>query len=270
VAAASFSGAVDTNNLGVEPVTQASGLSDGSHTPGAIFGLRATEEVRWRGHNPWDLAENLAGLALWVRTGNGSPGGPFAGTPDTFDPVEYDVHDQSTSFHNQLLALGIPHLWDDYGPGSHSWPYWQRDLRETLPEIMATFAHPPAPPSRFSFTAIEPRYEAYGWTVAIARPALEFSELRGAGPGGFDLRGSGAGTVTTAGLYAPRSLVRAVLRSGFGTVPQELRADDSGRVTVRVPLGAGNPYQQYSPQAAALGGTAVYTTHVSLAGTSRR
>jgi S-formylglutathione hydrolase FrmB len=268
-AAASFSGAVDTNNLGVEPVTQASGLSDGSHTPGAIFGLRPTEEVRWRGHNPWDLAENLAGIALWVRTGNGSPGGPYAGTPDTFDPVEYDVHDQSTSFHNRLLALGIPHLWDDYGPGTHAWPYWQRDLRETLPEVMQAFGHPPAPPSPFSFTAIEPRYAAYGWNVVLARPALEFSELRNAGPGGFDLAGSGSATVTTAGLYAPGSLVRAVLTSGSGTVVRALPADGAGRVTISVPLGPGNPYQQYSPQAAALGGTAVYTTHVALSGTRR-
>jgi hypothetical protein len=260
---------VDTNNLGVEPVTQASGLSDGSHTPGAIFGLRPTEEVRWRGHNPWDLAENLAGIALWVRTGNGSPGGPYAGTPDTFDPVEYDVHDQSTSFHNRLLALGIPHLWDDYGPGTHAWPYWQRDLRETLPEVMQAFGHPPAPPSPFSFTAIEPRYAAYGWNVVLARPALEFSELRNAGPGGFDLAGSGSATVTTAGLYAPGSLVRAVLTSGSGTVVRALPADGAGRVTISVPLGPGNPYQQYSPQAAALGGTAVYTTHVALSGTRR-
>src|SRR3954451_25262440 len=49
VSASSLSGAVDTNSPGVQPVTQASGLSDGSHTPGAIFGLRSTEEVRWRG-----------------------------------------------------------------------------------------------------------------------------------------------------------------------------------------------------------------------------
>src|SRR4051794_7871982 len=61
VSASAFSGAVDTNSPGVQPLTQASGLSDGSQTPGAIFGLRSTNEVRWRAHNPWDLAGNLAG-----------------------------------------------------------------------------------------------------------------------------------------------------------------------------------------------------------------
>src|SRR4051812_3553471 len=64
VSASSFSGAVDTNSPAVQPVTQASGLSDGSHTPGAIYGLRSTDEVGWREHNPWDLASNLKGLKL--------------------------------------------------------------------------------------------------------------------------------------------------------------------------------------------------------------
>ena len=37
----------------------------------------ATEEVRWRAHNPYDLAENLRGLELWMRTGNGQPSDTF-------------------------------------------------------------------------------------------------------------------------------------------------------------------------------------------------
>src|SRR2546423_483341 len=50
-AAASFSGAVDTNNLEEQVVTGTGGLQSGQ-PPGAIFGERATDEVRWRGPNP--------------------------------------------------------------------------------------------------------------------------------------------------------------------------------------------------------------------------
>jgi S-formylglutathione hydrolase FrmB len=50
----------------------------------------------------------------------------------------------SVSFHQRLLALGIPHIWDDYGPGTHTWPYWQRDLRQALPSMLATLS-PPVP-----------------------------------------------------------------------------------------------------------------------------
>ena len=37
--------------------------------PDAIYGPRATQEIRWHGHNPTDLAANLRGLDLQVRAG---------------------------------------------------------------------------------------------------------------------------------------------------------------------------------------------------------
>src|SRR4051795_3682658 len=195
VSASSFSGAVDTNSPGVQPVTQASGLADGSHSPGAIFGTRAQDEIRWRAHNPWDLAENLQGMKLTLRTGNGAPGGPGG---DSGDPVEAEVHTESVNMHNRLDELGLPHVWDDYGAGGHAWYYWQRDLRETLPDMMKTFAKPPARPSPFDFRAVEPSYWAYGSHVRIKRPALEFSDLEDASASGFQLLGSGSATVRTA------------------------------------------------------------------------
>ena len=81
-AALSLSGAVDpTTPPGVGPsVIDAISASDGA-APGSLWGPFATQEVRWRAHDPYDLAENLRGLALWLRTGNGQPGGPFGGAP---------------------------------------------------------------------------------------------------------------------------------------------------------------------------------------------
>jgi S-formylglutathione hydrolase FrmB len=258
VSASSFSGAVDTNSPGVQPVTEASGASDGSHTPGAIFGLRSTEEVRWREHNPWDLASNLRGLKLTLRTGNGAPGGPGG---DSGDPVEAEVHNESVNMHNQLVALHIPNVWDDYGAGGHTWYYWRRDLRRTLPDIMRTFAHPPAPPSPFSFRAVDPTYSVYGWRVSVKRPALEFSELRRASAKGFTLAGSGSAGVRTPPYFKPHSVVRATI----GTRRKTLRAGRFGRVTVQVPLGPGNPNQEYTPEARA-SGTKVFATKVELRG----
>jgi diacylglycerol O-acyltransferase / trehalose O-mycolyltransferase len=42
--------------------------------------------------------------------------------------------------HRRLAALGVRHVWDDYGAGTHDWPYWRRDLRETLPDLMRVLA----------------------------------------------------------------------------------------------------------------------------------
>jgi hypothetical protein len=203
--------------------------------------------VRARAHNPWDLAQNLAGVNLTIRTGNGQMGGPFGGG----DIVESTVHTMSVKFHQRLTRLGIPSLWDDYGPGGHAWPYWQRDLRETLPTVMSVFAHPKPPAASFTFTAAEPSYRFYGWSAALRRPVLEFSTLRIRAAHELSLTGTGRASVTTPALYRPRVLWRVRVRDAAGTRLRVLRVDGSGRLTVGLDLGPTNRYQQYTRQAEA-------------------
>jgi S-formylglutathione hydrolase FrmB len=205
LATASFSGVADTN------MTADWSLLD-SGPPGSIWGHRATEEVRWRGHNPWDLALNLRALELTLRTGNGQPGGEYVGANY---PIEAWVHAQNVSLHERLDALGIRHLWDDHGAGSHDWPYWQRDLRLTLPDLLNAFAAPREPPRDVDFEAIEPAYEAFGWHVTLERPVLEFSALRDADPEGFRLTGSGTATVVTPARYQPHAIYEITRRTGL-------------------------------------------------------
>jgi S-formylglutathione hydrolase FrmB len=141
--AGSFSGAVDViHNLPVVGVIDLEAFADGG-LPDDQFGDRVLNAANWRAHDPWDLAQNLRGMTLEIDTGNGQPG-PFDSSRPYFDPVEQQVHEMSVSFHQRLLALGIPHIWDDYGPGTHTWPYWQRDLRQALPSVLATLS-PPLP-----------------------------------------------------------------------------------------------------------------------------
>ena len=238
-AAASFSGAVDTNNR-----------LDIAVTAPAVFGPRATEQVIWRAHNPWDLAANLRGVNLTIRTGNGLPGGPFGpvGAPDV---VEEAVHSMSVAFHSRLVALHIPTVWDDYGPGGHDWPYWQRDLRQTLPTLMSVFDHPKPPPAAFTYTAVAPHYSVYGWTVSLRRRALEFSTLRVGRGASLSLTGSGRATVTTPSCYRPGRRLRVLVRDARGTAQRELRVGRSGRARITVSLGPSNRYQQYTPLAEA-------------------
>ena len=172
-AAGLFSGAVDTNTVPVQLLVETSGMPEG-HEAGAVFGHRATDEVRWRGHNTWDLAENLEGLFLQLDTGNGSPGGPAG---DTGDPIETGCWQMMTNLHDRLDELGYDHIWNYYGAGGHSWWYWQRDLKELLPRLMDRFANPVPAPSPFTYTSIDTTYDVWGWQVEIDRPALEFSRL---------------------------------------------------------------------------------------------
>jgi S-formylglutathione hydrolase FrmB len=238
-AAASFSGAVDTNN----PL-------DIAVTPAAVWGSRATEEILWRAHNPWDLAGNLRGLSLTIRTGNGLAGGPY-GPSTGMDIVEYAVHQMSASFHDRLTELGIPSIWDDYGPGGHLWPYWQRDLRQTLPTLMSAFAHPRPSPSSFTFTAADPRYAVYGWSAALSRRVMEFSTLRVDGRRGFSVTGSGRAVVTTAAEWQPGHRLFVVIRDARGRHTLRVMVGRSRRLVVQLSLGRSNRYQEYTPQAAA-------------------
>lgn len=256
VAAVSLSGAVDTNVAPLDGSQQA--LQD-NKIPGDTWGQRALEEVRWRAHNPWDLAANLNGLKLILRTGNGLPGGPYGGG----DPVETLCWRMSTSVHERLAEFGVPHTWDDYGAGGHDWPYWQRGLRQTLPELMATFAQPPALPDPFIYVAVEPVYRVYNWTVRLQRDQLEFSRLDGASASGFTLSGSGAAEVITAPYYPPGSGHRVRVRGPYDWGEQVISANEDGRLTIHLTLGPSNQYQQYTA-AAKVAGTSIHKVFVEI------
>jgi diacylglycerol O-acyltransferase/trehalose O-mycolyltransferase len=124
-AAASFSGALEIGSVDA-------------------WGPRAANEARWRAHLPISTAGRLRSLALVeLRTGNGRVGpldrrGTRPGCPAC--EIERFLHPSSVRLHERLRALGIRHVWDDYGPGTHEWPYWRRDLRETLPDLARVLA----------------------------------------------------------------------------------------------------------------------------------
>lgn len=138
-AAASFSGAVDVNygfplsGAGFTVFHQQFGTpADG------IWGNQTTEQSNWRTNNPTDLAWYFRGLKkLLVATGNGGPGGPH---DDPSNPggyfIEAVIERMNRSFVKALDAAGVDHTDNFYGPGQHSWPYWQDDLHWALPELM--------------------------------------------------------------------------------------------------------------------------------------
>lgn len=84
--AASLSGAVDSNLPANGAVLSISPTFQGAQ-PDAIYGPRATQEVRWHGHNPTDLASNLRSLDLQVRSANGVPNPGIGENPASADTV---------------------------------------------------------------------------------------------------------------------------------------------------------------------------------------
>src|SRR4051812_7618610 len=261
--AASFSGAVDiaanperADPL-VTPVINATEVGLNGTPPNTIFGDRASNEVNWAAHDPATLAGNLRGMRLFTWTGNGQPGPLDSGEPSpAASAIEAGVHELTALFNGELAKRSIPVEAVDYGPGTHVWPYWARDLRELMDPLSAIFARPAATPWRADFTSADPHWSQWGWRVDVDRPAREFSALEGADDNGYTLTGSGTATVTTPAVYRPgaRALVTVASRTDTATVGRD------GRLQVATPLGPGNPAQQFTAGAS----TAVFSTRVGI------
>lgn len=135
-AAGSYSGAVHTqyNPPMGSSIIQAAASSDG-RIPTALWGDPVLQRDIWAAHNPYDLAPLLRGTKLYVASGNGQPGPLDAGTalPDT---VEQVIGEMSSVFVQRLRELGADVTANLYGPGTHNWPYWQRELHSSFPMLM--------------------------------------------------------------------------------------------------------------------------------------
>jgi diacylglycerol O-acyltransferase/trehalose O-mycolyltransferase len=131
-AAASYSGVV-------HPLADPYGLIDafsffGAEDPYAIWGDPLAQIEIWTDHDPVYLAPSLRGTDLFLAVGNGQAG-PFD-PPDTFDGNEAFLQGQSIALFARLKQLRIPVTTDFYGPGTHTWPYWERELHRSLPILL--------------------------------------------------------------------------------------------------------------------------------------
>jgi hypothetical protein len=232
--------------------------------PDTFFGPRDSNGINWAAHDPATLAENLRDTRIYMYWGNGQAGPLDSGSPDPAAAfIESLVWVDNNDFQRRLDALGIPGYFDDYGPGTDSWPYWKRDLSWSIGRITADLAHPWGAPRSVTYTSGDNSYSVYGWSVVMHRSARELSTLAHAGAGGFDLSGSGSATVTTAPVFIPNQSYQIDLFGPHVARSLAFDAGPNGRLRFAVPLGPSNPYPQFSPQAQSAG-TAVYTTSVAI------
>ncbi|MFD0690658.1 alpha/beta hydrolase [Actinomadura fibrosa] len=131
-ASASFSGLADT-------VGFADGLMDlvaaYGDDPLGPFGDPVEQAAVWRAHNPLDLVPRLRGVRLFVASGDGRPGPLDApGTPQ--DALEASLGQANAAFVAKARRHHLDLTADLYGPGTHTWPYWERELHRAFPLLM--------------------------------------------------------------------------------------------------------------------------------------
>jgi S-formylglutathione hydrolase FrmB len=248
----------------VTPIINATEVGLDGVPANSMFGPRTTEEINWAAHDPTTLANNLRGMNLLMYFGNGKSGPLDQGAPNPGAmAIESGVYQLNVLFHNRLQALGIPSVYDPYGDGTHSWPYWARDLRWSIGPLMNDFAHPPPTPKRITYMSADMRYVVFGWRVTMHRKVEEFSTLVNARPGGFTLEGSGSATVITPARYRHGAVYRVTIRGHGGKRVHKLRANRHGQLKIQVPLGPSDTVQEYSIDGSTAG-TTVFTTTVKI------
>lgn len=244
---ATFSGAPEIERdpevfAGALGVIEAIEVGDDRVPPFSELGNPATDLINWQGHDPATLLTNLRGMSIDMWTGEGIDG-PYDTTPSLpASGIEVAVYESTEHFHEHLVAEGIRSYYDDYVYGTHSFPYWARDLRAYVPMMMQDFAHS-KPPSTISYMSIDKDWSQWGYTVAMNRTAAqEFSSLTNGTAAGFDFSGSGTATITTPPQYNG-STVEVTISGPDGKKTEQVAEIQRHRVTIVVPLGSGGQAQ---------------------------
>jgi S-formylglutathione hydrolase FrmB len=138
---ASFSGILSLRSPGIATLLMASNLLNASD-PFRIWGIPGVDDANWRAHDPVALAARLRGTGLFISSGTTGLPGPLddpLGDPSTIvgGPIEVQVGATNIAFRKRLGELNIPLTAHLYGLGTHSWPYWRRELDSAWPLMMS-------------------------------------------------------------------------------------------------------------------------------------
>ncbi|GAA5066956.1 alpha/beta hydrolase [Nocardia callitridis] len=107
----------------------------------------------WRANDPLVNADRLRGTAIYLSSGSGIPAAPHDTPLDRRvqegriplpvqlafgGPIEAAIHHCTVNLTNRLNELNIPVTFDDRPVGTHSWGYWEDDLRSSWPFLAQT------------------------------------------------------------------------------------------------------------------------------------
>ncbi|MFR9795753.1 alpha/beta hydrolase [Streptomyces sp. MS06] len=96
----------------------------------------------WLAHDPAAMPRAFRGTRVHLSAGDGTAGPLDSG--HALDVVavgavgESMLSEPMRKFAASLRAVGVQTTTHLYGPGTHSWPYWERELHEIWPSVMAS------------------------------------------------------------------------------------------------------------------------------------
>ncbi|MEU9351215.1 alpha/beta hydrolase family protein [Streptomyces griseoloalbus] len=103
--------------------------------PLRVWGDPVAQRRIWQAHDPFHLAKRLRSLPVYLSCGDGTTGplDPPGGT----SALEADFNRQNHALAAELKRVGARHVTTNfYGPGTHGWAYWERELHASLPMLL--------------------------------------------------------------------------------------------------------------------------------------
>jgi S-formylglutathione hydrolase FrmB len=136
--AAAMSSYVDLD----DPVVRLS-LTLGSSRDGIdikdVWGDPEKNKANWQAHNPSAMPEAFRGTRVHLSVGSGSPGpGDMNHQLDVVlvgAVAEMTLPKSIKAFASSLRRAGVRVTTHHYHPGTHSWPYWERELHNIWPTV---------------------------------------------------------------------------------------------------------------------------------------
>lgn len=166
--AASYSGFLTTTTLGMPQAIQFAMRDAGGFDSAAMWGPPTSSE--WEGHDPYALADKLKGISLYISSGSGATG-PYdhaSGIPGLSTNVagmglELLSRLTSQNFVTKLGKLAIPAQVNYRPSGTHSWPYWDFEMRQSWTHAAAALGVDPGKLACVAGGAIGAAAALNGW-----------------------------------------------------------------------------------------------------------
>lgn len=134
--AASFSGVAHTTYSPPVGSSLVQGLLvSGGHDPTGLWGDPRLDADVWAAHNPFDLAGRLTDIPVYLSCGTGEAG-PYDDPTGSDPALEATLYRENVALTRRLRRLDADVRTHLGYPGTHTWPYWQRELHRAFPMLM--------------------------------------------------------------------------------------------------------------------------------------
>ncbi|MBW8482379.1 alpha/beta hydrolase [Actinomadura parmotrematis] len=139
--AACFSGVLSMSSPGIPALLMYTNVSEASQDPFAIWGVPRVDQANWDAHDPIKLLPKMTNVKFYISAGTSGQRGPLDDPSKAPWDIGYLSEPPIGATNKEFLAraqqLGIKIQSHIYTDGSHTWPYWQREMHTAYPSIMA-------------------------------------------------------------------------------------------------------------------------------------